>query len=165
MTSFDWNINDPRIVGTSGLDTICVIWDIEKEAVSTQLVAHDKEVFDIAFGHDTFTFATAGGDGSVRRFDTRNYDNCIVIYESQYPFLRLAWNPVNPNYLATFTSDSCVVTIIDMRYLSQPYVELAGHIDAVNAMAWSPNSGYCLLIAIESIFVQQEMIQRHLFGM
>eukprot|EP00826_Nyctotherus_ovalis_P049298 TRINITY_DN5941_c0_g2_i3.p2 TRINITY_DN5941_c0_g2~~TRINITY_DN5941_c0_g2_i3.p2 ORF type:complete len:138 (+),score=25.93 TRINITY_DN5941_c0_g2_i3:73-486(+) len=126
------------------LDTICVIWDIEKEAVTTQLVAHDKEVFDIAFGHDSFTFATAGGDGSVRQFDTRNYDNCIIIYESQYqaPFIRLAWNRVNPNYLATFTADSCVVTIIDLRYPMQPFVELAGHIDSVNAIAWSPNSGY-----------------------
>lgn len=119
-----------------------MIWDIEKEAVTTQLVAHDKEVFDIAFGHDTCTFATAGGDGSIRQFDTRNFEHCAIVYESpdQTPFLRLAWNPSNPNYIATFTADSCIVTIIDLRYPLQPYVELAGHIDSVNAIAWSPTS-------------------------
>lgn len=48
---------------------------------------------------------------------------------------------MNENFLATFTADSCVVTIIDLRYPTQAFVELAGHIDAVNAMSWSPTSG------------------------
>lgn len=143
-----------------------MIWDIEKESITTQLIAHDKEVYDIAFGHDTFTFATAGGDGSVRQFDTRNFDHCIIIYESQdqAPFLRLAWNLVNPNYLATFTADSCMVTIIDLRYPTQPYVELAGHIDAVNAMAWSPTSRY-FTFTLVFIYALLGMIQRLLYGM
>ena len=48
LTSFDWNETNLQRVGTSSLDTTCTIWDIEKEVVDTQLIAHDKEVYDIA---------------------------------------------------------------------------------------------------------------------
>ncbi|KAE9599609.1 putative transcription factor WD40-like family [Lupinus albus] len=50
ITSFDWNEAEPRRIGTSSIDTTCTIWDIEKETVDTQLIAHDKEVYDIAWG-------------------------------------------------------------------------------------------------------------------
>ena len=44
LTSFDWNENDTNRIGTCSIDTTCTIWDIEKEVVDTQLIAHDKEV-------------------------------------------------------------------------------------------------------------------------
>ena len=37
----------------------------------TQLIAHDKEVYDIAFAQGTNVFASVGADGSVRMFDRR----------------------------------------------------------------------------------------------
>ena len=42
--------------------------------VRTQLIAHDKELFDIAFsraGGGRDIFASVGADGSVRMFDLR----------------------------------------------------------------------------------------------
>ncbi len=45
--------------------------------VKTQLIAHDKEVHDIAFtraGGGRDLFASVGSDGSVRMFDLR----CVV---------------------------------------------------------------------------------------
>ena len=42
--------------------------------VKTQLIAHDKEVYDIAFsraGGGRDMFASVGADGSVRMFDLR----------------------------------------------------------------------------------------------
>lgn len=44
LTSFDWNDAEPRRIGTSSIDTTCTVWDIERGAVETQLIAHDKEV-------------------------------------------------------------------------------------------------------------------------
>ena len=44
LTSFDWNEQDPNIIGTSSIDTTCIIWDISKMQAKTQLIAHDKEV-------------------------------------------------------------------------------------------------------------------------
>lgn len=44
LTSFDWNETNLARVGTSSLDTTCTIWDIERQVVDTQLIAHDKEV-------------------------------------------------------------------------------------------------------------------------
>jgi WD repeat-containing protein 68 len=38
----------------------------------TQLIAHDKEVYDIAFKpNDPDVFVSVGADGSVRMFDLR----------------------------------------------------------------------------------------------
>jgi WD repeat-containing protein 68 len=46
----------------------------------TQLIAHDKEVYDIAFNpKDAEVFASVGADGSVRMFDLR-YVSCQFTY-------------------------------------------------------------------------------------
>ena len=47
------------------------MWDIQAERALAQLIAHDKEVFDIAFTSGTNVFTTVGADGSVRLFDLR----------------------------------------------------------------------------------------------
>ena len=70
LTSFDWNEDDLNKIGTSSIDTTCTIWDIEKECVDTQLIAHDREVYDIAWG-GAGVFASVSADGSVRVFDLR----------------------------------------------------------------------------------------------
>ena len=82
------------MIGTSSIDTTCTIWDIEKEVVQTQLIAHDKAVYDICFAQDISMFASAGEDGSVRHFDLRDLEHSTIIYESeeQSPLLRVAWN-------------------------------------------------------------------------
>ena len=38
-----------NLIGTSSIDTTCSIWDVERGSVYTQLIAHDKEVYDIHF--------------------------------------------------------------------------------------------------------------------
>ena len=63
LTSFDWNTTDPSLIGTSSIDTTCTIWDITTQQVKTQLIAHDKEVYDIAFARGKDVFASSGADG------------------------------------------------------------------------------------------------------
>jgi len=45
--------------------------DIDRGVVDTQLIAHDREVYDIAWG-GVGVFATVSADGSVRVFDLRS---------------------------------------------------------------------------------------------
>lgn len=45
--------------------------------VDTQLIAHDKEVYDIAWG-GVGVFASVSADGSVRVFDLRLATLCIA---------------------------------------------------------------------------------------
>jgi WD repeat-containing protein 68 len=95
ITSFDWNEVDPSIIGAVSIDTTCTIWDInvrnitsslsdrlpshrltlafcqQKSAPVAQLIAHDKEVFDIAFAAAKDVFGTVSADGQVRMFDLR----------------------------------------------------------------------------------------------
>jgi len=153
LTSFDWNEVDPNILGTSSIDTTCTIWGLEtgqpigrvQGHVKTQLIAHDKEVYDIAFsracsGRDTF--ASVGGDGSVRMFDLRHLEHSTIIYEEAQhtPLLRLAWNKQDPNYLSTFALDSMETIILDMRMPCTPVARLSNHRAAINGMAWAPHS-------------------------
>jgi len=149
LTSFDWNETDPSIIGTSSIDTTCTIWDINTQQAKTQLIAHDKEVYDIAFAKGCDVFASSGADGSVRMFDLRSLEHSTIIYESPKlpgnsgkltPLLRLSWNKQDPNYLATVQADSKKTVILDIRVPSFPVAELEGHSAAVNAVAWAPHS-------------------------
>ena len=47
LTSFDWNKDDPSLLGTACIDTTCTIWDVNAQQAKTQIIAHDKEVYDI----------------------------------------------------------------------------------------------------------------------
>jgi WD repeat-containing protein 68 len=82
--------------------------------VKTQLIAHDKEVYDIAFsraGGGRDMFASVGADGSVRMFDLRHLEHSTIIYEDPQhrPLLRLAWNRQDPSYLASIAMDASEV--------------------------------------------------------
>ncbi|CAI5467749.1 unnamed protein product [Closterium sp. Yama58-4] len=142
LTSFDWNESEPRRLGTSSIDTTCTIWDMEKEVVDTQLIAHDKEVYDIAWG-GVGLFASVSADGSVRVFDLRDKEHSTIIYESpqpETPLLRLGWNKQDPRYMATILMDSPKVVILDIRFPTLPVAELQRHQACVNAIAWAPHS-------------------------
>ncbi|GER46748.1 WD40 repeat protein [Striga asiatica] len=142
LTSFDWNEAEPRRIGTSSIDTTCTIWDVEKGVVETQLIAHDKEVYDMAWG-EAGVFASVSADGSVRVFDLRDKEHSTIIYESPVPdtpLLRLAWNKQDLRYMATILMDSNKVVILDIRSPAVPVAELERHTASVNAISWAPQS-------------------------
>lgn len=146
ITSFDWAEFDTRRVATSSVDTTCTIWDIEREALDTQLVAHDKEVFDISWGGFN-VFASVSGDGSLRVFDLRDKEKSTIIYENpaqDCPLLRLEWNKGDPRFMATVGMDSTKVVIMDIRVPTTPLMELNKHNGSVSAISWSPNIGRLL---------------------
>ena len=142
LTSFDWNEYDPSMIVTSSIDTTCTLWDVHAEAVRTQVIAHDKEVFDLAFSRGVDVFASVGADGSVRLFDLRRLEHSTIIFETPNlePLLRLEWNRQDPNYLATFMVDSQYTIILDIRQPCRPVAMLGGHAGCVNAVAWAPHS-------------------------
>ncbi|KAM1196960.1 hypothetical protein ACFX2I_008622 [Malus domestica] len=144
ITSFDWVECDTRRVATSSVDTTCTIWDIEREAVDTQLVAHDKEVYDISWGGFN-VFASASGDGTVRVFDLRNKERSTIVYENptqDRSLLRVEWNKHDPRFIATVGMDSNKVVIVDIRFPTSPLMELKKHGASVNAISWSPGKGH-----------------------
>ncbi|CAG8509607.1 8538_t:CDS:2 [Ambispora leptoticha] len=158
LTSFDWNEVDPTLAVTSSIDTTCTVWNVETTQAKTQLIAHDKEVYDVAFASGTVdVFASVGADGSVRMFDLRSLEHSTIIYETNTspvnsthmtppqpsPLLRLCFNKIDHNYLATFHMDSTDVQILDVRVPCVPVAELRGHSATVNCVNWAPHqSGY-----------------------
>ena len=50
---------------------------VQKGQVDMQMISHDKEIYDIAWG-GVGVFASVSADGSVRIFDVR-YDSCIHV--------------------------------------------------------------------------------------
>jgi len=163
LTSLDWNQISPSLIITSSIDTTCTIWDIPTLTAKTQLIAHDKEVFDVRFmSNSVDVFASCGADGSVRMFDLRSLEHSTIIYEpggNKTPssstagdregsspvntnappaLLRLAASPHDQHLIATFCVDSPVVRILDVRQPGQALVELKGHGAPVNCCEWNP---------------------------
>jgi len=142
LTSFDWNEVDVKRVGTCSIDTTCTIWDVEQGVVDTQLIAHDREVYDMAWG-GAGVFASVSADWSVRVFDLRDKEHSTIIYESQEPdtpLLRLAWNKQDPRYIAAIGMESPRAIVLDIRFPTLPVCELNRHQAPANAIAWAPHS-------------------------
>lgn len=164
LTSLDWNTLSPSLIITSSIDTTCTIWDIPTLTAKTQLIAHDKEVFDVRFcANSVDVFVSCGADGSVRMFDLRSLEHSTIIYEPSEktdktsspgnmspttaqqtmsyapPLLRLAASPHDAHLLATFSQDSSSIRILDVRQPGQALLELRGHAAAINCLDWSPS--------------------------
>jgi len=146
LTSFDWNSLNEVKLGVSSVDTTCSIFDIERQKIETQLIAHDKAVYDIGFGH-ACAFASVGADGSLRLFDQRNLEHSTIMYETSPPtaLLRLAWNKHNTNYIATLAADAVGVTILDIRRPGLALLQLTSHGSYANTVAWAPSSRHHLI--------------------
>lgn len=141
LTSFDWNSKNPSILGTASLDTTCTIWDLNKFTIRTQLIAHDKEVFDIAFSQNEHIFISTGADGSIRLFDLRTLDHSTIMFETKDPISRIAFNTENSYLISAMGYGKEVVNIIDSRVAMTSLVDLKSHNKPVTGMAWAPNSG------------------------
>ncbi|ETN38403.1 uncharacterized protein HMPREF1541_06438 [Cyphellophora europaea CBS 101466] len=169
ITSLDWNVVQPSLIITSSIDTTCTIWDIPTLTAKTQLIAHDKEVYDVRFcANSVDVFVSCGADGSVRMFDLRSLEHSTIIYEPSEknlgdknsnvspenlsssptrsgpsalanppPLLRIAASPNDAHLLATFSQDSSVIRVLDVRQPGQALLELKGHAGPVNCIEWS----------------------------
>ncbi len=127
--------------------------------MDTQLIAHDKEVYDIAWG-GVGVFASVAADGSVRVFDLRDKEHSTIIYESPQPdtpLLRLGWNKQDPRYMATILMDASKVVVLDIRYPTLPVAELQRHQASVNAIAWAPHSSCHICTAGDDSQVNVEL--------
>lgn len=145
---------------TASIDTTCTVWNINTQTAVTQLIAHDREVYDVAWlPGSTDIFTSVGADGSLRAFDLRSLEHSTILYETPVAkptrpanpgaspaprttsssLLRIAFNPNDANYMATFHLDSSDVQILDMRSPGQPIVDLRGHHGQLNAVAWGKN--------------------------
>eukprot|EP00183_Erythrolobus_madagascarensis_P002424 CAMPEP_0185850498 /NCGR_PEP_ID=MMETSP1354-20130828/4611_1 /TAXON_ID=708628 /ORGANISM="Erythrolobus madagascarensis, Strain CCMP3276" /LENGTH=402 /DNA_ID=CAMNT_0028551185 /DNA_START=63 /DNA_END=1271 /DNA_ORIENTATION=- len=149
LTAFDWSEVDVSTVATCAIDTTCTVWDVGAQAVHAQIIAHDKEVYDVALApRDASNFATVGADGSVRLFDLRALEHSTIVYESTTPLLRLKWNRFHPNVLAALALGGDAVLMLDLRMpgsaLAMLETSRQGQTgtpdDMLNALAWAPHS-------------------------
>jgi len=156
LTNFSWNEKAPSLVVTSSIDTTCTVWNIDTSTAITQLIAHDREVYDVAWlPGSTDIFVSVGADGSLRAFDLRSLEHSTILYETPAPknaqpanspsasnrpptspLLRIAFNPSDSNYMSTFHMDGSDIQILDMRSPGQPVMELRGHHAQINALGW-----------------------------
>ena len=140
---------------TSSIDTTCTVWNLDTSTAVTQLIAHDREVYDVAWlPGSTDIFVSVGADGSLRAFDLRSLEHSTILYETpppknqppsgrppSSPLLRIAFNPSDANYMSTFHQDGSDVQILDMRSPGAPVMELRAHRAPINAAGWSSTEG------------------------
>ncbi|KAL4252644.1 WD repeat-containing protein DCAF7-like protein [Abortiporus biennis] len=168
LTNFSWNEKSPNLVVTASIDTTCTVWNIDTLTAITQLIAHDREVYDVAWlPGSTDIFVSVGADGSLRAFDLRSLEHSTILYETPAPknvpppsaspsasarpitspLLRIAFNPQDSNYMSTFHQDGSDIQILDMRSPGQPVMELRAHRAPVNALGWSATESALLATA------------------
>ncbi|KAI0644420.1 WD40 repeat-like protein [Trametes meyenii] len=168
LTSFSWNEKSPSLIVTSSIDTTCTVWNIDTSTAITQLIAHDREVYDVAWlPGSTDIFVSVGADGSLRAFDLRSLEHSTILYETPAPknmppptaspsssarpptspLLRIAFNPADSNYMSTFHMDGTDIQILDMRSPGQPVMELKAHRAQMNALGWSSTDSQLLATA------------------
>jgi WD repeat-containing protein 68 len=153
LTSFDWNSKNPSILGTASIDTTCTIWDLNKQNIRTQLIAHDKEVFDIAFSQNEHVFISTGADGSIRLFDLRSLEHSTIMYETKDPISKIAFNTENSNLISAMIWQKDTINIIDSRVAMLSLVDLKSHTAPVTGMSWAPQSGTHICSVGEDNFV------------
>ncbi|KAL2870243.1 WD repeat protein [Aspergillus lucknowensis] len=186
ITSLDWNTISPSLIITSSIDTTCTIWDIPTLTAKTQLIAHDKEVYDVRFcAQSVDVFVSCGADGSVRMFDLRSLEHSTIIYEPTEkneklmsptgngspstpasawppPLLRISASPHDAHLLATFSQDSSIVRVLDVRQPGQALLELKGHSAPLNSVEWSPNRrGVLASGADDCLVLLWDLINQH----
>jgi WD repeat-containing protein 68 len=84
--------------------------------LTTQIIAHDKAVYDVSFAPNESMFASCGEDGSVRIFDINNLQQSNIIYESAgVPLIRVSWDVNDRNLLALITEENSSVMLLDIR--------------------------------------------------
>ncbi|PCH43888.1 WD40 repeat-like protein [Wolfiporia cocos MD-104 SS10] len=169
LTNFSWNEKSPSMVVTSSIDTTCTVWNIDTATAITQLIAHDREVYDVAWlPQSVDIFVSVGADGSLRAFDLRSLEHSTILYETPAPknmpappqtefsttarpptspLLRIAFNPADSNYMSTFHMDGSEVQILDMRHPGQPVMELKAHRAPVTALGWGSTANPLLATA------------------
>lgn len=142
-TSFSWCSQDLSKIICSSIDSTVTLFDVKNECFVSQLVAHDKEVFDVAFEKKGKNiFITCSADGSIRLFDCRDFRKSTIMYESKNsnPILRVNWNKINSNIVGCVEMNSNKFVLIDFRVPNTPLCELEGHGKYVNNIDFAPHS-------------------------
>ena len=49
LTSFDWNVVDPNVIGTCSIDTTCTIWDVNAKKVREKTKAFQLHLWSVMF--------------------------------------------------------------------------------------------------------------------
>lgn len=143
ITSFDWNKLNDSIIGTCSLDTTCTIWDINKETIKTQLIAHEKEVYDIGFSYTNENlFMSSGSDGSIRIFDMRNLEENLIKYESEdkSPIYKFSWNYKNKDLFAICSGSQNNKSELSIVWNKVHKRKLSTHNGSVTSFCWSPEN-------------------------
>ncbi|WWC90993.1 uncharacterized protein L201_005932 [Kwoniella dendrophila CBS 6074] len=145
VTSFSWNPKAPHSIVTCSIDTTATLWDINTSQALTQLIAHDRAVYDLSWLPDSSDiFISVGADGSLRAFDLRQLEHSTILYESSKdtPLARIAFSKREQHMMACFGLDDNSTMILDMRSPGQPVAELVGHKAPLGGIAWgAPGRG------------------------
>jgi hypothetical protein len=114
------------------------------EDFSTAVVAHEFAVHDVCAEGSDSVFLTAGFDGSIRQFDSRDLSTFSVIYQSAMPLLRLSVSPQDNDRIALFGRDATGVSIVDRRHPGTLLAVAPQGSQTVTGIDWCKRTGNVL---------------------
>lgn len=115
--------------------------------LTTQIIAHDKAVYDVSFAPNDYMFASCGEDGSVRIFDTNDLKQSSIIYENRdTALIKVQWNARDSNLISLLPTESRSVLLLDIRKANEPVGKLE-HDEICNSFTWNASSDSQILTA------------------
>jgi DDB1- and CUL4-associated factor 7 len=140
------------------LTRLCTVWNVGTQQAKTQLIAHDKVVYNFAFAvRGTDVIASVGASGRARLFNLRSLEHLTIVYESpgMTPLLRLRWNKPDGTSSPWSLWSRPNVIMLDIRVPSIPVPSIpvpsipvatldrktpASPHNNVNAISWAPHA-------------------------
>ncbi|GIL46834.1 hypothetical protein Vafri_3710 [Volvox africanus] len=145
-----WSPYMPGHLLSGSDDAQICLWDIQatpknvnKLGARTIYQEHNGVVEDVAWHcHHADIFGSVGDDKQLILWDVRRPPNQGVMIAAEAHTAEvncIAFNPLNPNILATGSADK-TVALHDWRNLSQRLHVFEGHADEVFQIGWSPKN-------------------------
>ncbi|KAG1663769.1 hypothetical protein FOA52_011820 [Chlamydomonas sp. UWO 241] len=145
-----WSPLNPGHLLSGSDDTQICMWDIQANPAKASTLqaqsiyaAHTDVVDDVAWHcHHADIFGSVGDDKRLILWDVRKPPGSAIMIQAQAHEREvncIAFNPHNPNILATGSADK-TVALHDWRNLSQRLHVLDAHTDEVLQIGWSPKN-------------------------
>ncbi|WPT11949.1 WD repeat-containing protein LWD2 [Picochlorum sp. SENEW3] len=144
VTCFDWSEINVKVLAAGSSAGRLLLWDTESGRLQGTMVGHEDEILDCQWAAND-VIVSSSGDGSIRMYDLRDKDHCTVLYETprRTPVPSFCWNKLDPKYLAFSIEKSRLVSVLDVRFPTEPVILLDGHMGNCTALGWSPHrEGY-----------------------
>jgi len=133
-------INDNEILTASG-DSICILWDVRKQAVKTIFDSHSSDVMSVSISPGAKTFVSGSCDTTAKVFDMGNGD-CVGTFTGHEADINAVEWFVDGHAFASGSDDSTMRLFDTRAYRQLNHYAEARFMSGVTSLCFSKSGKY-----------------------